>query len=77
MTCGKGISSTDSVRVCFTSFGAYSLDLDIFAYIDVTNYSDYLEIAEELNLKIMDIVAQAGSSFAIPSQTTYLESGRV
>ena len=66
----------DPARVRFTNFGAYSLDLDIFAYIGVTDYSDYLEIAEELNSKIMDIVAQVGSSFAIPSQTTYLESGQ-
>jgi len=66
----------DLARVRFTSFGAYSLDLDIFAYIDVTQYGEYLAIAEDLNLGIMDIVAQAGSSFAFPSQTTYLESGQ-
>ncbi len=66
----------DLARVRFTSFGAYSLDLDIFAYIDVTHYGEYLAIAEELNLGIMDIVTQAGSSFALPSQTTYLESGK-
>ena len=66
----------DPARVRFTSFGTYSLDLDIFAYIDVTAYGEYLAIAEDLNLKIMDIIAQAGSSFAFPSQTTYLESGQ-
>lgn len=65
----------DPARVRFTNFGTYSLDLDIFAYIDETNYGGFLEIAEELNLQIMDIVAKAGSSFAFPSQTTYLESG--
>jgi hypothetical protein len=32
-------------------------------------------VAEDLNLRIMDIVAAAGTSFAFPSQTTYLESG--
>jgi MscS family membrane protein len=66
----------DPARVRFTNFGAYSLDLDIVAYIDVTDYGEYLEIAEELNLQIMNIVAQAGSNFALPSQTTYLESGK-
>ena len=63
-------------RVRFTNFGAYSLDLDVFAYIDVDQYGEYLKIAEELNLHIMDIVAEAGSSFAFPSQTTYIESGQ-
>jgi len=66
---------SDPARVRFTSFGAYSLDLDIFAYIDETRYNEYLEIAEDLNLQIMDVVTKAGSSFAFPSQTTYLESG--
>jgi MscS family membrane protein len=66
----------DPARVRFTNFNTYSLDLDVFAYIDVTDYGKYLEIAEELNIKIMKIVAQAGSKLAIPSQTTYLESER-
>ena len=65
----------DPARICFTEFGAYSLDLDVFAYVDVTDFNEYLEIAEDLNLRIMDIVAQAGASFASPSQTTYLERG--
>ena len=65
----------DPARVRFTSFGAYSLDLEIFAYIDETDYNKYLKIAEGINLQIMDIVSNAGSSFALPSQTTYLESG--
>ena len=65
----------DPARVRFTTFGAYSLDLDIYAYIDETHWGNFLEIAEDLNLQIMDIVAKAGSSFAFPSQTTYLESG--
>ncbi|MBW1855958.1 MAG: mechanosensitive ion channel [Deltaproteobacteria bacterium] len=65
----------DPTRVRFTNFGAYSLDLDIFAYIDETRYGEFLEIAEDLNLQIMDIVTKAGSSFAFPSQTTYIESG--
>jgi len=66
---------SDPARVRFTTFGAYSLDLDIYAYIDETRYGEFLEIAEDLNLQIMDIVTKAGSSFAFPSQTTYIESG--
>ena len=67
---------SDPARVRFTNFGAYSLDLDIFAYIDATQYGEYLKISEDLNLQIIDILAQAGSSFAFPSQTTYIESGQ-
>jgi MscS family membrane protein len=66
---------SDPARIRFTKFAAYSLDLEIFAYVKVTDYGEFLEVAEDLNLRIMDIVAQAGSGFAFPSQTTYLENG--
>ena len=44
----------DPARVRFTNFGTYSLDLDIFAYINENRYNEYLEIAEDINL--MDCV---------------------
>ena len=64
-----------SARIRFAGFGSSSLDLEVFSYVNVTDYGEYLEIAEDLNLRIMDIVAAAGSSLALPSQTTYLEKG--
>ena len=60
----------------FVSFGGASLDLEVFSYVNESDYGTYLEVAEDLNLRIMDIVAAAGSSFAFPSQTTYIEQGQ-
>lgn len=65
-----------SARIRFAGFGSSSLDLEVFSYVTVTDYGEYLEIAEDLNLRIMDIVAAAGSSFALPSRTTYVKKGR-
>lgn len=65
----------EPARIRFVGFGACSLDLDVFAYVRATDYGEFLEIAEDLNLRIMDIVERAGSSFAFPSQTLYLEQG--
>jgi MscS family membrane protein len=62
-----------SARVRFVGFGNSSLDLEVFSYVTVTDAGEYLEVAEDLNLRIMDIVAAAGSSVAFPSQTTYVE----
>ena len=62
----------DPARVRFVNFGDFSLDIDIFAYILATDYSEYLEVAEDVNLRIMDIVAASGTGFAFPSSTTYL-----
>lgn len=62
----------DPARVRFVGFGAFSLDIEIFAYIHAADVSEYLEIGEDLNLRIMEIVANAGTGFAFPSQTLYV-----
>jgi len=59
-------------RVRFIRFGGSSLDLEIFAYVLLADYSAFLGVQEELLLRIMDIIAEAGTSVAFPSQTTYL-----
>ena len=64
----------DSVRVRFLQFGASSLDVEVFAYISVLDPNDFLEIQEELLLRIMDAIQAAGTRMALPSQTTYLVS---
>jgi MscS family membrane protein len=62
----------DPARIRFAGFGSYSLNLDVFAYVDVTDYGVFLEVVEDLNLRIMEIVERAGTAFAFPSQTTYV-----
>lgn len=62
----------DPARVRFVAFGAHSLDIEIFAYVLSTDWSEFLGIREDLMLRIMDVVAEAGCSFAFPSQTLYL-----
>lgn len=67
----------DPARVRFTGFGTHSLDLEIFAYITTADFGHFLEVAEDLNLRIMDIVAQAGSGLAFPAQTKPLDETRI
>jgi MscS family membrane protein len=61
----------DPARVRFVGFGDYSLVLEIFAYIDTSDINDYLACQEDLNLRIMRIVEDAGTSLALPSRTLY------
>lgn len=65
----------DPCRVRFVGFGAYSLDLEIFAYVDTADNNEFLAIREDFFLRVMDVVEESGSDFAFPSQTTYLERG--
>jgi MscS family membrane protein len=59
-------------RVRFTGFGDYSENIDIFAYLDCVDQTDFLTIQEELLMRIEDIIIEAGSGFALPSQITHL-----
>jgi len=54
--------------------GAFSLDVDIFAYVYTQDWNDFLAIQEELLLSVIDVVHQAGAAIALPSQTMYLAS---
>ena len=58
-------------RVRFVGFGAYSLDLEIFAYASTNDWNEFLKIREDIYLRTMDIVAASGTGFAFPSQTLY------
>ncbi len=60
------------LRVRFRDLGEYALNIEIFAYTRTNKFSEYWAIREDLNLRIMDIVKEAGTGFAFPSQTAYL-----
>jgi len=62
----------DPARVRFVGFGAYSLDLEVFAYVDTSDWSEFLGIREDVYLRFMDAVKEAGTGFAFPSSTTYV-----
>jgi MscS family membrane protein len=66
----------DPARVRFIGYGESSLDIEIFAYVEATAWSDYLEVAEDLNLRIMDIIVQAGTALAYSAQMVLLERGK-
>lgn len=61
------------IRVRFTSFGSYSLDIEVNCYINTKKWFDYLAIREDIMLRVMEIVEECGSSFAFPSKTVYHE----
>jgi MscS family membrane protein len=64
--------SNDPARIRFVGFGAYSLDLEIFAYVTTSDWNEFLGVREDIFLSIMDLVDASGTGFAFPSQTLYL-----
>jgi MscS family membrane protein len=59
-------------RVRFIGYGNFSKDLEVFAYLDCADQDTFLAIQEDILLRMEDIVNEAGSGFAFPSQTAYL-----
>ncbi len=61
----------DSARIRFAGFDNSSLSLEIFSYVLTRDFAEFTAIREDLLLRIMDIVEQAGSGIAFPSRTVY------
>lgn len=64
-------------RVQFLKFGTYSLEIELFCYVLTSDYAEFLRIQEELLLRVMEIVRAHDSDFAFPSQTLYVEQGKL
>jgi MscS family membrane protein len=60
-----------SARVRFTKVGESSLDIEALAYVLETRFPAFLEIQEDLLLRIMAIVESCGTRLALPSRLTY------
>jgi MscS family membrane protein len=61
-----------TMRVRFVRINAYSLDVEVFAYLLVPDTLAFLAFQEELLLMLLDVVERAGTSLALPAQTTYV-----
>jgi MscS family membrane protein len=62
---------TESARVRFMGLKDSSVEIEVFAYVLTTEYVTFLEVQEDLLMRVMDIVKASGTGFAFPSQTMY------
>jgi MscS family membrane protein len=63
---------SDSARIRFAGFDKGVLNLEIFSYLITRDQAEFTAICEDVFLRIMEIGAQSGTTFAFPSQTVYL-----
>lgn len=61
----------DPLRVRFAGLGAHSLDVEIFAYILAADMDSFTTVREDILLRIMETVEEAGAQFAFPSMVHY------
>jgi MscS family membrane protein len=63
----------DSQRVRFKEIADDALLIEANSYLNTTDWAMYLELAEGLNIRILEIVADAGTSLSLPAKTLHLE----
>lgn len=63
---------TATARVRFCSFEDSWLNIEMFSYVLTRDFAEFTAIREDILLRMMAIVDQAGTGFAFPSQTVYL-----
>lgn len=62
-----------SSRARFLRFAESSLEMEVFAYVRAREWTEYLEIQEDLLLRIREVVTSNGASMAFPSRMIYLQ----
>jgi MscS family membrane protein len=64
---------TKSVRVRLADIAAAgSLSVEVVSYVLTVDFNEFAAVREDLLLRIMDLVDDAGASVALPSQTLYI-----
>ena len=61
---------TGQIPVRFIGVGTYSLDLEIDAYVTTRADDEFLQIRQELLLRILDAIEAAGTALALPTQAS-------
>ena len=64
----------DDIRVHFVNYNDSSLDVRITCYARTGNQREYLDVLQEINLRIMGILEEVGVSCAFPSTSVYFEN---
>ena len=63
----------EPLRVRFIGFGEYFLEVEVYAYTLTTDWSEFLEIREDILLKVMAIIEGSGTRLALPTEIRQLK----
>lgn len=62
----------DAVIVRFQSFGDSSLNIEVMAWFQTSDWGEFQLIRQDTLLAFMDVVEKAGTAFAFPTRTVHL-----
>ncbi len=64
----------ETIFVRFDSFNESSLDIFLYFFTVSTNWSEFLQVKEDINFKILELVEQDDITIAFPSRSLYIET---
>ncbi|MFD2130039.1 mechanosensitive ion channel family protein [Pseudogracilibacillus auburnensis] len=64
----------ETIFVTVNEYKENGLDILLYFFTETTDWGKYLNIREEINLKILEILDQEGVEIAIPSRKLFLDS---
>lgn len=64
----------DAVIVRFAGFGQSSLDIEVMAWFQTTDFDEFCAIRSGVFIDFMGVVERAGSAFAFPTRTLHIET---
>ena len=59
----------DAARVRVLKLGEYAIEVEVYSYIIVPTYAEFLEVQEDLILQVMGTLERAGAGVALSSQS--------
>jgi small-conductance mechanosensitive channel len=62
-------------RVHFAQLGDFSLNFEVVYYVLSGDYNTYMNLQQEINLRLMQVLGKEEVDFAYPTQTLYLHTG--
>jgi len=67
------INKADIDRVHFKSFGDHSLNFEVVYFLNSSDYNEYMDIQENINLSIKEVFEREKIDFAYPTQTVLIQ----
>ncbi len=71
----EGVPEARFDRAHFANYGDSSLNFEVVYYVLTPDYNRYMDIQQEINLRIAEEFENRGIGFAYPTRTLFIEKG--
>jgi MscS family membrane protein len=68
------MSDAETLAVYFSGFGDSALEILVVVFLKTADFHQFMAAQQEIFLEIMRVVEDAGSAFAFPSRSLYVET---